>query len=244
VTDYLVSLLDTQKSTASVLRFLSALQSYVDWLRKDGRRSDDPLRTIHRPKLWRGLPDVLSETEIDELMNAIPKDTAVGVRDRALVELLYSGGLRVSEIISLQLSQYHTDGVLNVHGKGSKTRLVPLQRPTMKILEAYLKKVRPQWSVRTGHKSQEIFLNRSGKKLSRQAVWKKLVAYGRAAGIRKPIYPHIFRHSIATHLLQRGADLRVVQVFLGHAQVSSTQIYTHVQSRHVLETYRKHHPRA
>lgn len=244
VTRYLSFVYEKKQSTATLLRFLSALRKWVDFLQREKIRTDDPLEDIQRPKMWSTLPDVLTEDEVDRILSVCDVDSALGLRDRALIGACYGLALRVSESIQLGLSGvYFQEKMVRIHGKGSKTRLVPAMDDVIHWLQRYIIEIRPQWSRKQGDRENAVFLNRSGHALTRQGVWKQLRVYGIRAGIRKPLYPHILRHSLATHLLARGADLRSVQTLLGHAQASSTQIYTHVMPTQLYTIYKQHHPR-
>lgn len=226
----------------SVARAVAAFRSFYGYLMDVGLKKEDPSLHLERPKKPRKLPRYLTEREVEALLAAPdPKDLR-GVRDRALLELLYATGLRVSEATELTLGALRLDaGVLIALGKGNKERLVPLGDPARSWLERYLSEVRPLW-VRG--REERVFLSPQGRALTRQNVWHRIRHYGRKAGISRSISPHVLRHSFATHLLAHGADLRVVQLLLGHSALSTTEIYTHVHRAQLERLYREHHPRA
>ncbi|HXU10380.1 MAG TPA: site-specific tyrosine recombinase XerD, partial [Candidatus Binatia bacterium] len=211
---------------------------------QQGTLTADPTLRVHAPKLPRRLPKNLSEKDVEALLGAPDPRTTLGLRDRAMLETLYATGLRVSELVGLTLAQVSLDmGVVRVIGKGSKERLVPMGRQASQKLRAYLEGGRPGIASGGGaHPS--LFLNSRGRGLSRQGFWKILKRYGRTVGLRGKLSPHVLRHSFATHLLERGADLRSVQMMLGHADISTTQIYTHINRERLRKIYRDFHPRA
>lgn len=200
------------------------------------------MANIELAKVWMTLPDTLSREEMERLLNGANDDSPSGLRDRSMLELLYATGLRVSELLSLKINDvnWHV-GYLVVIGKGSKERLVPIGRPALVWLNRYIDRGRQQ--LLGGKSTQHLFLGRAGNPMSRQAFWKIVKKYVKRAGIMKAIYPHTFRHSFATHLLEGGADLRAVQAMLGHADIATTQVYTHVTRGHLKAVHRKHHPR-
>lgn len=225
----------------TIARRCAYLRSLFSYLLEEKLILENPAALLEQPKLHRTLPDVLDLSEMAALLAAPTGDTKLAARDRAMLELLYATGLRVSEIISLTVLEYDAQaGILTVLGKGSKERFVPVHFMAQQVLDAYLTAWRPQFKPLTQH----IFLNRSGKGLSRVAVWKLVQRYTAKAGIQKAVSPHTFRHSFATHLLEGGADLRSVQMLLGHADITATEIYTHVQTSRLAELHRRHHPRS
>ncbi len=229
-------------SPRSSARALSALRGFYEHLVTAGERPDNPSVNLLPPKLWKPLPKVLSEGEVEALLAAPDVGTPRGLRDRAMVELLYATGLRVSELVGLQLPQLRLDvGFLVAFGKGNKERVVPVGEQSEHWTRRYLREIRPDLA-RGRH--QAVFVNRFGEGMTRQGFWKILKAYGRQAGIRAPLSPHVLRHSFATHLLEHGADLRAVQTMLGHADISTTQIYTHIHQQRLKSLYDRFHPRS
>jgi integrase/recombinase XerD len=234
----------------SVRRALSSMRSFYTHLVAAGERGDDPAVNLLPPRLLRQLPKVLSEAQVEALLAAPDVSRPLGLRDRAMLELLYATGLRVSELVGLRLA--HLQGIsrnregrreidfLLVPGKGSKERVVPVGDQAVGWLERYLRDVRPE---RARGRHEVVFVNRLGDGLTRQGFWKIVKGYARDAGVRD-VSPHVLRHSFATHLLEHGADLRAVQMMLGHADVSTTQIYTHIHEARLRSLYDQHHPRA
>lgn len=228
----------------SKARRLAAMRSFFKYLERLGKISRNPTAGVRFPKFHAALPHVLSASDVESLLAAPDSKTPLGQRDKAMLELFYATGLRVSELVTLQLQQVFLDpGYLVVRGKGDKERLVPMGEWARDALHAYLEEGRRKLSpkVRSG---PEVFLNRHGKKLSRQGVWKIIKQYARLLGIKQNLTPHMLRHSFATHLLENGADLRSLQAMLGHSDISTTQIYTHVARARLKEIHRKYHPRA
>ena len=226
---------------SSVRRAVASLRGLFRHLIEVGERSDDPAVNLVSPKLWQKLPRVLAEDQVVALLNAPDTTVPLGIRDRSMIELLYASGLRVSELVGLKLSQARLDlGLVVVMGKGSRERMVPLGEAAEDWVGRYLREVRPQL---VGGRHQTLFVNRYGRPLSRQGFWKLLRGYGVSAGIAD-LHPHLLRHSFATHLLEHGADLRSVQAMLGHADISTTQIYTHIHQKRLRSLYDRFHPRA
>lgn len=224
-------------------RRLAAIRSFFQYLQRTGRVEKSPASRVQFPKFRAALPRVLSSGEVDALLDQPDTTQPLGQRDKALLELFYATGLRVSELTDLQLQQVHFDaGFLIVRGKGDKERIVPMGEYATDALRDYLQEGRCRL-LRNGF-GQEVFLNHHGKKLSRQGVWKIIRAYAVQAGIHQNISPHMLRHSFATHLLENGADLRSLQAMLGHADISTTQIYTHVARTRLKEIHEKYHPRS
>jgi integrase/recombinase XerD len=225
----------------SLARHLSALRGFFSFLREEGALQADPSRFLENPKLQKQLPEVLSRKEMQALLAQPDLTGKLGFRDRTMLELLYASGLRVSELCSLKPLDFDPQvGVLRIFGKGSKERLVPVHAEAGQWLGEYL----TYWRSLFSPVSPNVFLNRSGKPLSRVGIWKLVQKYARMAGIRREISPHTFRHSFATHLLEGGADLRSVQLLLGHADISATEIYTHVQAERLAKIHKNHHPRS
>ncbi|MDR3176046.1 MAG: site-specific tyrosine recombinase XerD [Desulfovibrio sp.] len=224
----------------SLARRLSALRGFFAFAREEGVLDKDPARFLENPKFVRSLPEVLTRAEMEAILAAPRLSDKLGFRDRTMLELLYASGLRVSELCSLRALDFDLQrGILRVFGKGAKERLVPVHAEAAAFLADYMHIWRPLFKP----VAQELFLNRSGKGLTRVAVWKLVQRYALKAGVIVPISPHTFRHSFATHLLEGGADLRSVQMLLGHADVSATEIYTHVQRELVTRTHGRYHPR-
>jgi len=229
-------------SARSIARSLSAQRGYFSWRVGEGHAAEDPTRRLEGPKRSRRLPEVLTENEVAALLAAPDLATPKGVRDRAMIELLYATGLRVSELVGLRLAQLRLDaGFLTAFGKGSKERIVPVGEAAERALGRYVREVRPAW---TKGRHDVVFVSRRGGGLTRQAFWILLRNYGRAVGIRRRLSPHVLRHSFATHLLEHGADLRAVQAMLGHSDISTTEIYTHVHRERLRRVYDAYHPRA
>lgn len=233
----------TGRAPRSVARWIVAVRGFYAWLRAEGAISDDPARRLEAPRPWRTLPRCLSTEDVDRLLAAPDPATPRGLRDSAMLEVLYATGLRVSELVGLKLGDLRLDaGYLTCSGKGSKERVVPLGSSANASLQRYLAQGRP--ALLSGRRTEDLFVNRTGHRLSRQGFWKNLKFYGVRAGITAALTPHTLRHSFATHLLERGADLRTVQALLGHADVSTTEIYTHVTRERLRRLYDDHHPRA
>lgn len=229
-------------SPRSQARKLVVLRGFFGFLRYEGVLKVDPTEGVDLPRMSRKLPSVLTVAEVEQLLAVPNTSTLLGQRDVAMLETLYATGLRVSELVSLRMADLNIEaGTVLAFGKRRKQRLVPLGRQAQDKIMAYLQNARPKLA---GGRSSALFVTRRAGPMTRQAFWKLLRAYTRAAGIKKRLTPHTLRHSFATHLLEGGADLRAVQVMLGHADLSTTQIYTAVSPRHLRETYRRHHPRA
>ncbi|MBU1154506.1 MAG: site-specific tyrosine recombinase XerD [Proteobacteria bacterium] len=223
-------------------RRLSAARGLVAWLLKRGELSKDPLAGLVGPRLPEGLPYFLSRDEVERLLDAPDPLSDLGRRDRAMLELMYAAGLRVSEVISLGVGDVQFQvGCLLVHGKGDKERLVPVHETALKVLKDYLEG--PRARLLKGKLREEVFLNNRGDGLSRMGLWKIIHKHLQKAGINGPVTPHTLRHTFATHLLEGGADLRSVQLMLGHSDISTTQVYTHVTRQRLVEVHRRHHPR-
>ena len=227
----------------STARYLSSLRMFFRFLTQEGKIKSDPTSNIDSPKIWKLLPEVLSVEEVELLLKQPEKDTDGGLRDSAILELLYAAGLRVSELVNLKMEQIDfEEGILFCKGKGSKERIVPIGSTAGEAVKKYIAISRPKFLKKK--KSSYIFLNRRGERLSRQWVWKIIKHYGKLAGLKKSLKPHILRHCFATHLLANGADLRSIQMLLGHSDISTTEIYTHVSHERMRRLYEKYHPRA
>jgi integrase/recombinase XerD len=243
VVDFLGSLYRRNLDSRSVARHLVTIRHFFRFSLTEGVIDDDPAANIESPKFRQSLPEFLSVEEVDRLLRQPDANDTIGIRDKAMIELMYSTGLRVSELCGLRVSDLQMDpGCLRCIGKGDKERLVPVGHQALEAVQTYLRKARKELS--RGVASPYLFLNQKGRKLNRIAFWKILGEYGRKAGLRKSLTPHMLRHSFATHLLDRGADLRSVQMMLGHSDISTTQIYTHVVEERLKQVYKAHHPRA
>ncbi len=243
VVEFLASLYRKGLDSRSVARHLVTIRNFFRFALTEGYIDDDPAASVESPRFRQSLPEFLSLAEVDRLLQQPHTDTTLGLRDRALIELMYSAGLRVSELCGLRVEDIQIDaGCLRCVGKGDKERMVPVGRQALAVVQKYLRTARPKL-LREGS-SPYLFLNQRGHKLDRITFWKLLGAYGRKAGLRKALTPHMLRHSFATHLLDRGADLRSVQIMLGHSDISTTQIYTHVVEERLKQVYKAHHPRA
>lgn len=244
ILEHLMKLRDDNLAPSSVGRKLVAIKVFFRFLVGQGILRDDPSGIIESPRLMKGLPEVLDVEEVTRLLKACPGTGGKkGLRDRALLELLYASGLRVSEAAGLKISELNAEaGFLRCVGKGGKERVVPVGKHALQWIQRYMKEARPAFNPKPDTK--QIFLNRFGGPLSRISVWTFIKHYAKVAGIKKTIKPHTLRHSFATHLLEAGADLRVVQELLGHASIATTQIYTHVDRARLKAIHAKFHPRA
>ena len=223
-------------------RQLSSLKRFYRYCLRQGKIKSDPTLKIDSPKLPRPLPKSLTEEDVEGLLAAPETEKALGLRDKAMLETLYASGLRVSELVGLKLSQVSRDmGVVRVIGKGSKERMVPLGEEALAWIQRYLKEARPE--LLGARASEDLFVTARGAAMTRQMFWHLLRRHATRAGLKKPISPHTLRHAFATHLLNHGADLRVVQLLLGHSDISTTQIYTHVARERLKQLHAKHHPR-
>lgn len=241
--DFVYHLKDLGLSPASIRRNVSAVRGYFRFLMGDGHVVRDPSERLDTPKRWRTLPEVLTVAEVQKLLSTPNMDDPLYFRDRAMLEVAYGAGLRVSEWIGIGVKDALLDeSLVRVFGKGSKERLVPIGRSAIGALAIYIRELRPR--LERGGGKGRLFLNARGQPLSRMGAWKILQKYVKRAGISKRVYPHTLRHSFATHLLEGGADLRAVQEMLGHADISTTQIYTHVDREYLRQVHRRYHPRA
>ena len=223
-------------------RLLSSMRRFYRYQIREGQLQEDPSVRIDTPRIGRPLPDTLSESEVEALLDAPDEQDTLGLRDRAMLELLYACGLRVSELVGMTTDQASlTQGVVRLVGKGSKERLVPMGEEAVDWLQYYLDESRPDLAA--GSSAKQLFITRRGKGMTRQAFWYRIRHYAVKSGINKPLSPHTLRHAFATHLLNHGADLRVVQMLLGHSDLSTTQIYTHVARERLKDLHAQHHPR-
>ncbi len=226
----------------TIARRLSSLRRFYLYQCREGRIDQDPCARIEAPKLGRPLPDVLTEAQVESLIAAPDTSDPFGLRDRAMLELLYATGLRVSELVTLTVTQVNRrQGVIRISGKGNKERLVPVGDEALEWLATYLRDGRGL--ILGARQSDALFPSRAGRAMTRQAFWQIIKRHARSAGIRKTLSPHTLRHAFATHLLNHGADLRVVQMLLGHSDISTTQIYTHVARERLKDLHQRHHPR-
>jgi integrase/recombinase XerD len=247
VVDFLSSLYKGKMDSRSVARHLVSIRGLYRFLLMEGKVNTDPTENLESPKIRNRLPTYLRVEEIEKLLQAPDLATPIGLRDRAMLEVLYSTGLRVSELLNLRISDIDTRvGCVRCIGKGDKERLVPIGRKAIDAVEQYLAQARPKLARPSSPPphNQVLFLTRIGRRLSRVGIWKILHDYGIRLGLRGRLTPHKLRHSFATHLLEGGADLRSVQLMLGHADISTTQIYTHLVEERLKEIYKAHHPRA
>jgi integrase/recombinase XerD len=244
LTEYARDLKQRKMAETSVARHFSSLRAYYRFLVMEGYLENDPTQFLDSPKLPSSLPKILNIEDIELLLNAIDTESPLGLRDRALFELMYAGGMRVSEVCNLTIEQVLMDeDLVLVRGKGNKERIVPLGGEAKQWLTQYLLHGRP--SLEKGYFNEGIlFLNNRGKPLQRKGIWFILKKLAETAGLKKAVSPHTFRHSFATHLLEGGADLRIVQEMLGHVDISTTQIYTHLDSTYLKEVHSSFHPRA
>jgi integrase/recombinase XerD len=240
---YLSCLYERGLGGRSVARHLSTLRNFYAFLVREGHASSDPTEHLGAPKQWQTIPKFLNLKEIESLAQSPDAARPAGLRDRAMIELLYASGLRVSELCRLGVSDVNLElGVVRAYGKGRKQRMIPAGKPALAAIRAYLASGRS--AILKGRPSRYLFVTGRGGCLTRQAFWKLLRQHGRKAGIFHHLTPHVLRHSFATHLLEGGADLRSVQLMLGHADISTTQIYTHVMRSRLRKTVDEHHPRA
>lgn len=242
LTAFVRSLYDQRLNPRSIARALVAVRGFYKFLIQDGHLTLDPSANLETPKTWQSLPRFLAAEEVDRLLISPVTSTDLGLRDKAMLEVLYATGVRVSELVGLTPGNLNLDlGFLTIFGKGDKERAVPLGRSAVEWTRKYLS-VRPRLMLQ-GKATPALFINDNGQPITRQAFWRILVSYGEKAGIGH-ITPHLLRHSFATHLLENGADLRSVQMMLGHSDISTTQIYTHITNERLREIYKKFHPRA
>ncbi|MFH1777593.1 MAG: site-specific tyrosine recombinase XerD [Candidatus Omnitrophota bacterium] len=243
ITEYLYMLKEQRLSANSIARNLVAIKVFFRFLYSERYIKDDIVSTLSAPKLWKHLPEVLTAGEVEQILNTVKTNTIFGIRDKACLDLMYATGMRVSEIVNLCATDVNLDvGFIKCVGKGQKERIVPLGKYAAGNLKRYLTAAR----LKLLGKRQDpsfIFLTRLGKKMSRQTFWKIIKFYTRRGGVKKEVTPHTLRHSFATHLLERGADLRLVQEMLGHANISTTQIYTHINKERLKQIHKRFHPR-
>lgn len=230
------------RANTSIARMVTTLRKCFAYLKKEGVVAHDPMQTIKPPKKAQHLPAVLTINEVDDLLAVPDVEKPLGIRNKAMLELMYATGLRVSELVHLKLTDLHLDlAMLQTIGKGDKERIIPVGEVAIDWLKTYLRDSRPK--LLKGQQSEAVFLNDHGRPISRQGVWLLIKNLVKAAGIQKDVSPHTLRHSFATHILENGADLRIVQELLGHSDISTTQIYTHISKKRLTEVYDQFHPR-
>lgn len=246
ILDFLEELRNQNKSSATIIRMVSTLRKFHQFLRTERLTDNDPMQHVDTPKKTQRLPKTLSIKEVERIIEAPDTSEILGIRDRAILEVMYATGLRVTELISLKLDDLHLSlGLLRTIGKGEKERIIPLGDVAIHWINIYLEQARPELMYKNKkEKSSVLFLNYKGQPFTRQGIWKNLKVYVTQAGIEKEVTPHTLRHSFATHLLENGADLRVVQELLGHADISTTQIYTHISKKRMTDVYKTYFPRA
>lgn len=241
IVSYLIHLKGRRLSPVSIARALSAIKGFHRFLYSEGYSSQDPTLSMKTPSAWTKLPAVLSLNEVERLLSKPDVSKAAGIRDRAILELLYATGMRATELISLKMTDANLEvGYIRCMGKGSKERIVPLGRQAIKCIRTYLSEARPHYSK---NKDGILFISRLGGPMSRQSLWKIIKKYSKRALLKSEISPHTLRHSFATHLLERGADIRAVQEMLGHVSISTTQIYTHIDRERLKVIHARYHPR-
>ena len=243
IMNYLLSLKDKGISSNSISRALVSIKMFYKFLIQERLAKEDVAGVLESPKLVRPLPNVLGITEVDKLLSAPDTRDWMGIRDKAALELMYATGMRVSEMVELKMEGLNLDvGFIKCVGKGSKERIVPLGKAAKEALNRYIEKVRPK--LIKSKQDSHVFISRLGKKISRMTFWKMIKTNAKKARIKKDVTPHTLRHSFATHLLERGADLRVVQELLGHADIATTQVYTHINKERLKSIHKQFHPRA
>lgn len=237
-----INKLQKNYSEKSIYRIISVLKSFFKYLVIEDFISDNPAENLDTPKVSRMLPDVLSIDEVNKILDSVDLNVKFGLRDRAIMETMYASGLRVSEVINLEISNvFSDDGFLRIFGKGSKERIVPIGKTALGFIRKYFNEERNL--VKNNDSHNYVFLNFRGKKMSRMTVWNIVKKYSLLAGIKKEIHPHTLRHTFATHLLEGGADIRIIQEMLGHSDISTTQIYTHIDKEYLIEIHKTFHPR-
>lgn len=239
---YFADLLERGYEARSTARFLSGLRGFFGYLKREGLIEENPALRVQRPRIGRPLPETLSESEVETLLEAPELSTPMGLRDRAMLELVYACGLRVTELVTLTVNQFNPrQGVIRVYGKGSKERLVPVGEEALAWIQRFIAEGRPE--MLKGTDQGVLFPSQRGGAMTRQAFWHRIKQYATRAGIERHLSPHTLRHAFATHLVNHGADLRVVQMLLGHSDLSTTQIYTHVAQLRLQTLHAEHHPR-
>ncbi len=242
IQNFMMGLKDAKLNASSIARNLVAIKVFHRYLMSQRYIHEDVTSVIETPKLWKTVPDVLDLNEVEAIINSPNTRLKQGLRDKAALELMYATGMRVSELVNLKLSDLHMDvGFVKCLGKGQKERIIPVGSKALEALQKYIEKARPKFLKQK--ESNALFLTRLGRQMSRQSFWMMIKRYVRETRIKKRVTPHTLRHSFATHLLQRGADLRIVQELLGHTNISTTQIYTHINKERLKQIHQKFHPR-
>ncbi len=242
VAGFVMHLLKEGMQPSSAARRLAALRTFFSFLCYDGRMKASPASMVDSPAVWKKIPEVLHVSQVEALIGAVDGDDPLAVRDRAILEVLYGAGLRVSELVSLRLGDFHAEfGYLRCRGKGSRERIVPLGDQAVTAVKDYLRG--PREVLCKGRDIPELFVSKHARRMARSTVWRLIKKYALKAGIPENVYPHILRHSFATHMLERGAGVRALQEMLGHADVATTQVYTHVDARRLKDAHRRFHPR-
>lgn len=246
ITTFLHQLKNEGKSSATLTRMITSLRRFHQFLRQEKKLDHDPMQHIETPKKAQTLPKTLSIQEVEKLIETPDTSTILGIRDRTILEVMYATGMRVSELVNLKMEDLHlTLGLIQTIGKGDKERIIPLGDLALQWLERYLEESRPALlNKKATVEVPYVFLNHHGQGFTRQGIWKNLRKLVQLAGIKQTVTPHTLRHSFATHLLENGADLRIVQELLGHADISTTQIYTHITKQRMTKVYQEHFPRA
>lgn len=230
-------------SVKSISRYISSFRTFLKFLESENHISSNPAENLEAPKSARALPEVLTIDEINKILDSVNLSEKAGLRDRAMLETMYASGLRVSELTNLEINNIDFEnGFLRVFGKGSKERIVPIGKSALSFIQEYMKLSRDK--IKNAKSFNYVFLNLRGGKLSRMGVWNIVDMYCKKANIKKEVHPHTFRHSFATHLLEGGADIRIIQEMLGHSDISTTQIYTHIDKEYLIEIHKMFHPRA
>ena len=242
LTEYLADRKRAGLSASSIKLIVVALKIFFRYLASKRTIRTDPAEALALPRIERYLPETLNELQVEQLIESVDTKANLGLRNRAMIELLYASGLRISELANARLENFSEEGILRVTGKGNKTRIVPVGRKACAALAAYLSEERPKLVKR--QTSSEVFLSKRGTRLTTARIWQIVKKHARHSGLEANIYPHLLRHSFATHLLGNGADLRIIQEMLGHADISTTQVYTHVDQQRLKAVHRKFHPRA
>lgn len=236
---------EANKSNSSIVRMVSSLRKFFQYLKQENHIDQDPMLLIDTPKKNKSLPSVISLESVERLIETPDTNTTLGMRDRAILEVMYATGLRISELVNLKMNELHLAmNLIQTRGKGDKERIIPIGQTAKHWLELYIDTSRNTLAQKSSQESPYVFLNSRGSQLSRQGVWKKIKQLVLEAGIKGNVTPHTLRHSFATHLLENGADLRIVQELLGHTDITTTQIYTHISKQRLKDVYKDYHPRA